>query len=411
MWCRDAQHRKPCSLCDIHLPPHSGRVRWLSDWEVDFSPLPGCASHHTPALLRQSHSDSRCEECDSEPRTPPISPSGSPRHGTTATETLSSSVGSLEFVATTNTTTVAPPPSPSALNSDFKNGGMYGGSSESFVYSMTPSCDAKGWIYASRSSSCVHQCRRHQGGGNSGLRHRRWIRSCAVCTEAPWQEVGPLKIKSLSLSRASGNGKHCIEVWAVTDAGELVCRSDVMPSNPAGSFWVHYPTPRRLHCAAAAPESNSTHLWAVCAEFGLLWQSELKLRGRHYDQLTWRCLGFSPTGAAWHRIAPVSARCLWGLDVNGRLWVHLTEQRTTSAEQRKAVEDERLAVDWIKVTSPRVSDISCSPDGKVWAVFSATNALALRTGISQKVPSGTGWLLAFEGIVASICIKGSYALP
>lgn len=157
MWCRDAQHREPCSLCDIHLPPHSGRVHWLGDWEVDFSPLAGCAPHYAPALLRKSRSISSCGNCDPELRSPSISPHRSP--GTVTTEVTSSSVGSLEVVVTTTvnspTVTVSPhPPSLPPPNTDFKDGGMYGGSDEGFVYATTPSCDAKGWIYLSRSSSC-----------------------------------------------------------------------------------------------------------------------------------------------------------------------------------------------------------------------------------------------------------------
>lgn len=152
MWCRDAQHREPCSLCDIHLPPHNGRVRWLSDWEVDFSPLPGCASHHTLALLRQPHSGSRCEECGSELQSPSVSPRGSRRCGATTTEITTSSFDSLEVVVT-KTTTIARPSPPSILTSDFKDRGTYSGSDEGFVYSTAPSCDVNGWIYTPRSSS------------------------------------------------------------------------------------------------------------------------------------------------------------------------------------------------------------------------------------------------------------------
>ncbi|KAM3182961.1 hypothetical protein ACTXT7_011290 [Hymenolepis weldensis] len=409
MWCRDVQHHEPCSLSDIHLPPHSGRVHWLDDWEVDFSPLAGCAPHYTPALLRKSRSISSCGRCDPELRSPSISPHRSP--GTVATE-VTSSVGSLEVVVTTTvnspTVTVAPhPPFLPSLNTDFKDGGVYGGSGDGFVYATTPSCDAKGWIYTSRSSSCGHQDH-YSRGGNGGVRHRRWVRSCAVCTEGPWQEVGPLKVKSLSMTRASGSSNNCIEVWAATEAGELVFRRDVTPSNPAGSVWIHHSTPRRLHYVAAAPVSSVLKLWAICADFGLLWQQESALsdQRRSSDQLKWRCLGFSPTGSAWYRLAPVSGRILWALDVDGRLWVYLADQQA-STDNEKSAEEERSVVNWIKVTAPRVSDISCSPDGKVWAVFSSRNAVAVRTGMSQKTPSGTGWLMTLEGIVSNvICLEG-----
>lgn len=47
--------------------------------------------------------------------------------------------------------------------------------------------------------------------------------------------MGRLRIKSLSMTRVSGGNNASVEVWAVTDAGELVCRRDVTPANPAVS--------------------------------------------------------------------------------------------------------------------------------------------------------------------------------
>ncbi|CDS39458.1 Beta propeller repeat TECPR [Echinococcus multilocularis] len=239
IWSRDARHQQLCSLCDIHLPPHKGRVHWLDDWKVDFSTLPGSAPHHTPAV-----STSRGEEWDWEcggKESPPHSPRGSPRRNysidsslsspdlvitLTQSQNLTTTVSSTTFTITS--TTFAPPP-PSPSNGNFKEGVAYSGTSEGFVYITPPSCDKNGWLYVSRSSSCSSQGQRPRSA--SGVRHRRWVRSCAVRTEAPWQEVGPLRLKCLNLSRASPTS-HCVDVWAVTDSGELVFRRDVTPSNP-----------------------------------------------------------------------------------------------------------------------------------------------------------------------------------
>lgn len=415
IWLRDARNQQLCSLCDIHLPPHKGRVHWLDDWKVDFSTLPGSAPHHTPAV-----STSRGEEWDWEcggKESPSHSPRGSPRRGysidsslsspdlvitLTQSQNLTTTVSSTTFTITS--TTFAPPP-PSPSNGNFKEGVAYSGTGEGFAYSTPPSCDKKGWLYVSRSSSCSSQGQRPRSA--SGVRHRRWVRSCAVRTEAPWQEVGPLRLKCLNLSRASPTS-HCVDVWAVTDSGELVFRRDVTPSNPGGSSWLHYPTKWRLQFVAAAPESGGRRLWTICADFGLLWRLE-----QLETSVRWCCLGFAPSGAAWRLLAPVSPCCLWALDVDGALWVHLVSScgsaEVATEEEAENTEGREMA-NWIKVASPRVSDISCSPDGKVWAVFSATNTLAVRTGISPKSPSGTGWLLAFEGIVSSVCIKGASVL-
>ncbi|KAL5967500.1 Tectonin beta-propeller repeat-containing protein [Taenia solium] len=240
MWSRDARHQQLCSLCDIHLPPHRGRVHWLDDWKVDFSTLPGSAPHHTPVVWK-----SRGEEWDWEcggKESPSYSPRGSPRRGYSMDSSVSSPdlvvtlTQSQDFTTTVSSTTftvttssVPPPPSPSS--GDFKEGIVYAGTGEGFVYSTPPSYDKKGWLYASRSSSCSLPSQRSKS--SSGMRHRRWVRSCAVRTEAPWQEVGPLKLKCFDLSRASSIS-NCVDVWAVTDSGELVFRCDVTPSNPGG---------------------------------------------------------------------------------------------------------------------------------------------------------------------------------
>ncbi|CDS39457.1 locus tagral vesicular transport factor p115 [Echinococcus multilocularis] len=160
-------------------------------------------------------------------------------------------------------------------------------------------------------------------------------------------------------------------------------------SSLQGSSWLHYPTKWRLQFVAAAPESGGRRLWTICADFGLLWRLE-----QRETSVRWCCLGFAPSGAAWRLLAPVSACCLWALDVDGALWVHLVSScgsaEVATDEEVENTEGREMA-NWIKVASPRVSDISCSPDGKVWAVFSATNTLAVRTGISPKSPSGTDY--------------------
>lgn len=163
IWSRDARHQQLCSLCDIHLPPHKGRVHWLDDWKVDFSVLPGSAPHHTPVMLK-SGGEEWAWECGGK-ESPSYSPRGSPRRG----HSMDSSVSSpdlaitltqpqnlttiVSFTTFTVTTSSVPlPPSPSSGN--FKEGVAYAGTSEGFVYSTPPSCDKKGWLYVSRSSSC-----------------------------------------------------------------------------------------------------------------------------------------------------------------------------------------------------------------------------------------------------------------
>lgn len=44
--------------------------------------------------------------------------------------------------------------------------------------------------------------------------------------------------------------------------------------------------------------------------------------------------------------------------------MYLADQQA-STDNKKSSEEERSVVNWIKVVAPRVSDISCSPDGKV----------------------------------------------
>ncbi|KAL5107982.1 hypothetical protein TcWFU_007417 [Taenia crassiceps] len=179
MWSRDAQHQQLCSLCDIHLPPHNGRVHWLDDWKVDFSSLPGSAPHHTPVVWT-STSEEWDWECGGK-ESSSYSPWESPRRGYGMDSSVSSSdlvITSTQSqnltttVSSTTFTTSSVPPISSPLSTNFKEGVAYAGTGEGFVYSTPPSCDKKGWLYASRSSSCSLQSQRSKL--SSGMRHRRW---------------------------------------------------------------------------------------------------------------------------------------------------------------------------------------------------------------------------------------------
>ena len=157
MWSGDAQHEEHCRLCDIHLPPHRGRVRWLGDWEVDFSPLSDCALHRRAPLGSEDWGSRE---------SPSNSPHESPRRGLS----VDSSTGSVEVVvsvsqpqiitttigtsspAVSSTSSYTPTPPPSS--GDFKEGVTYAGGEEGFIYFKPPLCDKKGWLYTSRSLSC-----------------------------------------------------------------------------------------------------------------------------------------------------------------------------------------------------------------------------------------------------------------
>ncbi|VDM30369.1 unnamed protein product [Hydatigera taeniaeformis] len=245
MWSRDLRHQQLSSLCDIHLPPHKGQVHWLDDWKVDFSTLPGSAPHHT-SMVWPSRDEERYWEYGGK-ESPSYSPRGSPRRGYSMDSPINSPDPAITMAQSQNPATFTVTATPLVLppsNGDFKEGVVYVGTTEGHAYSIPPLCDKKGWFYASRSSSSRQtgplvfrkyiQCpcsQSQRSKSSSGMRYRRWVRSCVVRTEAPWQEVGPLRVKCFSLSYSSPIS-HCVDVWAVTDSGELVSRCDVTPANP-----------------------------------------------------------------------------------------------------------------------------------------------------------------------------------
>ena len=129
----------------------------------------------------------------------------------------------------------------------------------------------------------------------------------------------------------------------------------------------------------------------VCADFGLLWQVELNSTSSRWD-----CLGFAPSGAAWRLLAPSSANCLWALDIDGRLWVHFTPLSSSSQTvEEKGKMGERKVAQWIKVSSPRVSDVSCSPDGKVSFDHILINSASIEF-TRYLIPSGMGHIFVHK---------------
>ncbi len=135
----------------------------------------------------------------------------------------------------------------------------------------------------------------------------------------------------------------------------------------------------RLATIACPPSGHL--LWAICAQFGLLWSLRNPNRQRRRpsspksdvgaekdredgggDDETATCLGFAPSGCSWSLVAP-GPSTLWAVDVEGRVWVHVYTDGVVDA--CCCDETEESGCKWTFVTAPRVRDISCSPDGKV----------------------------------------------
>ncbi len=148
MWSRDEYRQQPCTLYDIHLPPHGPTAHWLSDWEVDYST--DSTSAQSSSSLSSSSSSQQTPRYEEWPlaRGSPSSLSGeSPSRG--QRRDSPDSLGSLEIIVTQSPLTANPTP---AAPREFRAGIVYSGTEEGCVH-PTSTCDDKGWQYASRLSA------------------------------------------------------------------------------------------------------------------------------------------------------------------------------------------------------------------------------------------------------------------
>lgn len=180
MWSRDEFRRQPCTLYDIHLPPHGPTAYWLSDWQVDYSQhLHSTTANFSPLLaerttapvtppvpLTRSQSASRwelewtrCEETDDEAHH---------RHWSSSPAANSPLMAHLEDSLDIVVTQSPPSKDPeeggevagggghhqplAAAAAAGKRADAYAGTTEGFVVPR-PICDDKGWQYASNLSS------------------------------------------------------------------------------------------------------------------------------------------------------------------------------------------------------------------------------------------------------------------
>nr|VZI16347.1 unnamed protein product [Spirometra erinaceieuropaei] len=219
MWSKDNRRQHACGLSEVQLP--SAFCQWQSPWRVDCN----CHSQHATSNLLPLPGTSRDFE-----RFAPARLDGSLRS--------SSSSPLLEHVDPSNSCSdlsVQPP----TLVSKPKGSSQVPAQCPGMECSCdvpSAACDEEGWQYASRLTS-LHFGLRSKW--NSGARRRRWTRTYAVRLKAPWQEIGPLRLRSLCFVTSA----ESTSVWAVTLSGELVCRLGVSASNPAVRTRIDYGNP------------------------------------------------------------------------------------------------------------------------------------------------------------------------
>uniref|UniRef100_A0A0X3PTS3 Tectonin beta-propeller repeat-containing protein n=2 Tax=Schistocephalus solidus TaxID=70667 RepID=A0A0X3PTS3_SCHSO len=400
MWCKDSRRQLACGLSEVRLP--SAFCRWQSPWRVDCN----CHGQHAVSNLLPFPGISRDLE-----RPAPTHPDESLRSFSSSSSPLP---GQMDFPNSGSDPALNLPTSVPKLKGPLQVPAQCPGL-ECSCDVPAAACDEEGWQYASRLTSMHFGLRLKW---NSGARRRRWTRTYAVRLKAPWQEIGPLRLRSLCFVTSANS----VNVWAITLTGELVCRPGVSASNPAGTSWLHHPVNRELFMISACP---SGRLWALCRRFGRLWVTTQPVTtvtavdDAAICKITWVSMGLSPQGLAWSlasvgrlagdpaKEAGSSVSCvLWCVDTCGQLWMSMAPEFTDEGLLASA-QDGTLPIRWSFVCAPMISHLSCGPHGQVWAVFLENQCLAVRVGISPSCPQGTGWQTVLQGIVSSASIRGA----
>uniref|UniRef100_A0A914ZTB6 Chloride channel protein n=1 Tax=Parascaris univalens TaxID=6257 RepID=A0A914ZTB6_PARUN len=115
----------------------------------------------------------------------------------------------------------------------------------------------EGWRYAKKFGSDFTE--------EKGLiRRREWRRLRAMEMPAPWVRVNAPRLSTVYVQK---EGSSPLFVWAISTAGELLCRGGVSAKNPTGDFWEEVCSDGRIVDICA---SSNNCIWAITTNNAVL---------------------------------------------------------------------------------------------------------------------------------------------
>ncbi|KAL8175522.1 UNVERIFIED_CONTAM: Tectonin beta-propeller repeat-containing protein 1 [Gekko kuhli] len=260
-------------------------------------------------------------------------------------------------------------------------------------FSVSGGTDREGWQYAADFPASYHGHKTMK----DFVRRRRWARKCKIITSGPWLEVPPIALWDISIiPELPAAQEECVALWAISDKGDVLCRLNVTPQNPAGSSWLHVGTDQPFISVSIG---GFHQVWAVARDGSAFYRGSVSPK--------------KPEGDCWYHIrAPpkqklkqvsVGRTAVFAVDKNGNLWYR--QGITPNYPQGSS---------WEHISN-NVRKVSIGPLDQVWVIADkvqgshslSCGTVCHRTGVQPMEPKGQSWDYGIGGGWEHISIRGN----
>uniref|UniRef100_A0ABM5EZ52 Tectonin beta-propeller repeat-containing protein 1 isoform X1 n=1 Tax=Pogona vitticeps TaxID=103695 RepID=A0ABM5EZ52_9SAUR len=260
-------------------------------------------------------------------------------------------------------------------------------------FSVSGGTDREGWQYAADFPASYH--------GNKTMkdfvRRRRWARKCKIVTTGPWLEIPPIALWDVSIIPQSPAAEdEFVALWAISDKGDVLCRLNVTPQNPAGTSWLHVGTDQPFISVSIGAFYQ---VWAVARDGSIFYRGSVSPK--------------KPEGDCWYHIpsppkqklkqVSVGRTSVFVVDKNGNLWYR--QGITPSYPQGSS---------WEHISN-NVRKVSVGPLDQVWVIADkvqgshslSCGTVCHRTGVQPMEPRGGAWDYGIGGGWDHITVRGN----
>ncbi|XP_070617355.1 tectonin beta-propeller repeat-containing protein 1 [Erythrolamprus reginae] len=260
-------------------------------------------------------------------------------------------------------------------------------------FSVSGGTDREGWQYAADFPASYHGYKTMK----DFVRRRRWARKCKMVTSGPWLEGPPIALRDVSImSHPPGSKDEFAPLWAISDKGDVLCRLQVSPKNPAGTSWLHVGTDQPF---VSVTIGMFHQVWAVAQDGSAFCRGSVSSK--------------KPEGECWYHVpspqkqklkqVSVGRTAVLAVDKNGNLWFRAGI--TPSYPQGSS---------WEHISN-NVRKVSVGPLDQVWVIADkvqgshslSCGTVCHRTGVQPLEPKGTSWDYGIGGGWEHITIRGN----
>ncbi|XP_053132794.1 tectonin beta-propeller repeat-containing protein 1 [Hemicordylus capensis] len=262
-------------------------------------------------------------------------------------------------------------------------------------FSVSGGTDREGWQYAADFPASYH--------GNKTMkdfvRRRRWARKCKMVTTGPWLEVPPIALWDVSITPGlPATEEEFVPLWAISDKGDVLCRLNITPQNPAGTSWLHVGTDQPFISVSIGAFHQ---VWAVARDGSSFYRGSVSPN--------------KPEGECWYHIpsppkqklkqVSVGRTSVFVVDKNGNLWYR--QGITPSYPQGSS---------WDHISN-NVRKVSVGPLDQVWVIADkvqgshslSCGTVCHRTGVQPMEPKGLSWDYGIGGGWEHVTVRGNAA--